>query len=56
MTFWLEHLQLFDVRNFDSSFNINIRYGYIVTSGFGRRADCEPSTCQDQKLMYTTII
>jgi hypothetical protein len=55
MTFWLEHLQLFDVRNFDSSFNINIRYGYTVTPGFGRQTECEPCTWQDHKLTYTAI-
>jgi hypothetical protein len=26
-----------------------------VTSGFRRQTECEPCTCQDQKLTYTTI-
>jgi chromosome segregation ATPase len=26
-----------------------------VTPGFGRQTECEPCTCQDQKLTYTTI-
>jgi hypothetical protein len=26
-----------------------------VTPGFGRQTECEPCTCQDQKLMYTVI-
>jgi hypothetical protein len=27
----------------------------IVTPGFGRQTECEPCTCQDQKLTYTAI-
>jgi transposase InsO family protein len=27
----------------------------LVTPGFGRQTECEPCTCQDQKLTYTTI-
>jgi hypothetical protein len=26
-----------------------------VTLGFGRQTECEPCTCQDQKLTYTAI-
>jgi hypothetical protein len=26
-----------------------------VTPGFRRQTECEPCTCQDQKLMYTVI-
>jgi hypothetical protein len=26
-----------------------------VVPGFGRQSECEPCTCQDQKLTYTTI-
>jgi hypothetical protein len=26
-----------------------------VTPGFGRQTECEPCTCQDQKLTYTVI-
>jgi hypothetical protein len=26
-----------------------------VTPGFGRQTECEPCTCQDQKLTYTAI-
>jgi hypothetical protein len=28
---------------------------HSVTPGFGRQIECEPCTCQDQKLTYTTI-
>jgi len=38
--------------------NIVCRFGVpkaIVTPGFGRQTECEPCTCQDQKLTYTTI-
>jgi transposase-like protein len=27
----------------------------VVTPGFGRQTECEPSMCQDQKLTYTVI-
>jgi hypothetical protein len=29
--------------------------GFSVTPGFGRQTECEPCTCQDQKLTYTSI-